>query len=232
MKSTFLFVSGESLGEKDKIAVQLLKYMRSTREAAAKDRNEAVAEQSAVTTQNNAAEAEMNLLSPGRGVRAPSGVNVTAEMQNILGAMPQPTSSRHIRSEAVACARNPAQPEDQRQQQNRLIRNAALAANLGTHLEENRRPDQRPRLTDHVAVMGGMHQSFSDTTKSLTDVLKSLVSTKENTKVEQLGKALSQALNQKKQLQDMGMDTTALDNAIAAIQDKYTAALNDLANSA
>ncbi len=29
--------------------------------------------------------------------------------------------------------------------------------------------------------MGGMHQSFSDTTKSLTDVLKSLVSTKENT---------------------------------------------------
>ncbi len=80
--------------------------------------------------------------------------------------------------------------------------------------------------------MGGMHQSFSDMTKSLTDVLKSLVSTKENTKVEQLGKALSQALNQKKQLQDMGMDTTALNNAIAAIQDKYTAALNDLANSA
>ena len=80
--------------------------------------------------------------------------------------------------------------------------------------------------------MGGMHQSFSDTTKSLNDVLKSLVSTKENAKVEQLGKALSQALNQKKQLQDMGMDTTALHNAIAAIQDKYTAALNDLANSA
>jgi imidazoleglycerol phosphate dehydratase HisB len=80
--------------------------------------------------------------------------------------------------------------------------------------------------------MGGMHQSFSDITKSLTDVLKSLVSTKENTKVEQLGKALSQALNQKKQLQDMGMDTTALDNAIAVIQDKYTAALNDLENSA
>ena len=46
--------------------------------------------------------------------------------------------------------------------------------------------------------MGGMHQSFSDTTKSLTDVLKSLVSTKENTKVEQLGKALSEAPNQKK----------------------------------
>ncbi len=110
--------------------------MISTQEAAAKDRNEAVAEQSAVMTQNNAAEAEMNLLSPGRGVRAPSGVNVTAEMQNILGAMPQPTSSRHIHSEAVACARNPAQPEDQRQQQNRLIRNAALAANLGTNLKK------------------------------------------------------------------------------------------------
>jgi hypothetical protein len=30
----------------------------------------------------------------------------------------------------------------------------------------------------------------------------------------------------------MGMDRTALNNAIAAIQDKYTAALNDLANSA
>ncbi len=46
--------------------------------------------------------------------------------------------------------------------------------------------------------MGGMHQSFSDTTKSLTDVLKSLVSTKENTQAEQLDKALSQALTQKK----------------------------------
>ncbi len=80
--------------------------------------------------------------------------------------------------------------------------------------------------------MGGMHQSFSDTTKSLTDVLKSLVSTKENTQAEQLDKALSQALNQKKQLLDTGMDITALDNPIAAIQDKYTAALNDLANSA
>ena len=232
MKSKFLCVSGESLSEKDKIALRLLKYMRSTREAAARDRTEAVAEQTAVAMQNNAAEAEMNLLSPGHGVREPSGVNVTAEMQNILGAMPQPTSSHHIRSDALACARIPTQPEDLRRQQNWLVCNAALAANLGTNLEENRRPDQRPRLTDHVAVMGGMHQSFSDTTKSLTDVLKSLVSTKENTKVEQLGKALSQALNQKKQLQDMGMDTTALDNAIAAIQDKYTAALNDLANSA
>ena len=80
--------------------------------------------------------------------------------------------------------------------------------------------------------MGGMHQSFSDTTKSLTDVLKSLVSTKENTQAEQLDKALSQALNQKKQFLDTGMDITALDNPIAAIQDKYTAALNDLANSA
>ena len=46
--------------------------------------------------------------------------------------------------------------------------------------------------------MGGMHQSFSDTTKSLTDVLKSLVSMKENTQAEQLDKALSQALTQKK----------------------------------
>jgi hypothetical protein len=47
--------------------------------------------------QNNVAEAEMILLSPGRGVREPSGVNVTAEMQNILGAMPQPTSSHQNR---------------------------------------------------------------------------------------------------------------------------------------
>ncbi len=80
--------------------------------------------------------------------------------------------------------------------------------------------------------MGGMHQSFSDTTKSLTDVLKSLVSTKGNTQAEQLDKALSQALTQKKQLLDTGMDITALNNPIAAIQDKCTAALNDLANSA
>ena len=100
MKSKILCASGESLGEKDKIALRLLKYMRSTRQAAATDRTEAVAEQSTVAMQNNAAEAEMNLLSR-RGVRAPSGVNVTAEMQNILGAMPQPTSSRHIRSDAL-----------------------------------------------------------------------------------------------------------------------------------
>jgi len=74
--------------------------MKSAQEAAARDHTKAVAEQTAVATENNATEVEMNLLS-WRGVRAPSGVNVTAEMQNILGAMPQPTSSRHIRSDAL-----------------------------------------------------------------------------------------------------------------------------------
>jgi hypothetical protein len=77
-----------------------------------------------------------------------------------------------------------------------------------------------------------MIQSFSDTTKSLTDVLKSLVSMKKILMPSNLIKPWVRPWLRKKQLLDMGMDITALDNPIAAIQDKCTAALNDLANSA